>query len=90
MTATPVRSRCTRPTWKMTAPELARVVAEHKGFTLNGNAVRDNRGRFLGWGWDTIAEQMTRRGWIATGHGVNWRRIDQDTRPLPTATRSAR
>lgn len=85
----PVRLTSTRPTWRMTRVELARVFAEHFGWTVRGNWIRDERGVAVAVGWDMVADRLAARGWIAEGVGVNWRRAGASPR-LPRVTRNAR
>jgi hypothetical protein len=72
----------------MSAVELARVFAEHFGYTVHGNHIqRPGDGRSVAVGWDQFAQKLTSRWWIAVGHGVNWRRAGE-TPTLPRVTRN--
>ena len=75
--ATPVTFTSTKPTWRMSTVELARVVADHRGWTLTGAWLRDEEHRNVGLGWSMVAEEMVLLGWIKAGSGVNWRKASE-------------
>jgi hypothetical protein len=83
----PVISRSTKPTWRMTEKELAKVVAEHFGFTVRGPWIRDDRGVPIAIGWEHLAKKLSKRKFIVQGQGINWRLIGPHLH-LPRATRT--
>lgn len=67
----------TKPTWRMNGTDLAKVFAAHFGYAgRTGGWIYDSNGRPVAHGWQAFAAQLTRRGWITVGQGVNWRRVD--------------
>lgn len=68
-----------KPTWKMTGTELARVVAEHLGLVgrPGGWLYDGTTGRRVCQGYAALAAALRRDGIIAEGSGVTWRRVDQ-------------
>lgn len=79
----------TKATWEMTEVELARVFAEHFGYTRRGNWISRPDGVAVGCGWDHFAQRLRQRGWIRVGQGVNWRAAGEHPR-LARATRNER
>lgn len=70
-----------KATWQMTAPELARVVADHLGWTgRKGGWIYNAAGRPIAHGWTELASIMTTRGWITVGTGINWSLIGDGRR----------
>lgn len=69
------RSRSRKPTWEMDARELARVVAEHRGYMTEGSGhIYTADGEHVCHGYGQLAERLERRGVIVPGKGVNWQR----------------
>lgn len=61
-------------TWEMTAEELAKVWAEHFGYTGHaGGWIHRPDGTPVCQGWTALAEILTRRGWIRVTYGIDWR-----------------
>jgi hypothetical protein len=82
MTVTVSRLVARKATWTMTAVELARVFADHFGYTTSprSNWVYDPAGRPVACGWHEFAARLQTRGWIRVGVGVNWRRAGESPR----------
>lgn len=67
-------SRTTKASWDMNKVELAKIFAEHFGFTGKlGGWIYSPAGQPVAHGWDQFASRIARRGWIKTGSGINWR-----------------
>jgi hypothetical protein len=63
-----------KATWKMSRQELAKVFAEHFGFTGRlGGWIYSPTGQPITQGWDSFASKLQQRGWIIQGTGINWR-----------------
>lgn len=77
------------PTWRMDRTQLARVAAEHFGWTVRTNWILDDQGVAVGCGWEHVAARLERRGLVRVGSGVNWRQIGATLR-LPPVQRSSR
>ena len=66
-------------TSQMTAVELARVVAENKGWkSAAGGYIKDGTGRTLAHGWAALADRLATTGLIRVGRGINWQRFHAD------------
>jgi hypothetical protein len=65
-----------RPTWQMNRVELARVFADHFGYTTShrSNCIYDPAGKAVAQGWHSFASKLVNLGLIAEGTGINWRR----------------
>lgn len=68
-----------KPTWKMSAVELARVWAEQFGYRGNSGGWIGYDNARGGWvpvahGWSAFAALLARRNYVAVGQGVDWRR----------------
>lgn len=68
------RVRSTVSTSQMTRVELARVVADHLGWTAaeGGWIYEAQPSGAIVQGWETLAELLGWRGWIVQGKGVAW------------------
>lgn len=75
-------------TWNMTSIQLARVFAEHFGYSVKGNWIHSPAGVAVACGWEDFAAKLAARGWTRVGQGVNWRHAGESPR-LPRATRTA-
>lgn len=70
-----------KPTWRMSASQLARVFADHFGFTgRKGGWIYSPAGRPVAHGWDSFAARLAARGWIKPGVGIDWRRAGEAPR----------
>lgn len=74
-------------TWAMTKVELARIFADHFGYTLHTNWLARPDGVAVACGWQDFADALERRGWIKVGSGVDWRRAGEHPR-LPRVERT--
>lgn len=79
----------TKATWTMTSTELARVFAEHFGYTVKGNWIQSPAGTPVACGWGHFAQKLTAKGWIKQGSGIDWRRAGETPR-LRRATKDER
>lgn len=62
-----------KATWAMTGPELARVVAENKGWRGQPSGwIYDEDNQPLTLGWAALAEMLTGVGLIVVGKGIDW------------------
>lgn len=81
MSVTGVRSTVT--TAHMTKVELARVWADHYGYTTtvrDAGWIRDPQGRAIVQGWAAFADKLASRGFIRVGKGIDWRRTGETPR----------
>jgi hypothetical protein len=61
-------------TWHMSEVELAHVWADHFGYTGRpGGWIYSPAGRPVAHGWAALARELSSRGWIREGSGINWR-----------------
>ena len=64
----------TKSTSQMNAIELARVWAEHFGYTARtGGWIYRPDGTPVVQGWDMLAKVLTSRKFVVVGQGINWR-----------------
>jgi hypothetical protein len=67
-----------KATWAMSEPQLARVFAEHFGFTGRpGGWIYSPAGNPIAHGWSAFGANLAQRGFIKVGQGVNWRRAGE-------------
>lgn len=70
----PCRNHSRKATSKMTREELARVVAEHRGYyTTSGGWLYTADGRPVCHGYGALARRLDDR--IVEGRGIDWQRI---------------
>ena len=74
--AAAIRYARTKPTWRMTRIELAKVWAEHTGIHSHRNGggwlyfPRSDRPYVQGW--ERLADQLEASGLLVVGRGLNW------------------
>lgn len=70
----PCRSTSRKSTARMTRRELARVVAEHRGYvTTSGGWLYTAAGRPVCQGYDALADRLGAA--LVEGRGIDWTRI---------------
>ena len=67
--------RTRRPTWEMTADELARTVAYSKAWEQDGGWLFIDATP-IAQGYGQLAAKLVRLGIIEPGRGIDWRRLD--------------
>lgn len=72
---TPVVNRSRKGVWDMTAEELARVVAEHRGYLAGvGGWLYTADHTPVVQGYSALAKDLEERGIIVVGRGIAWQR----------------
>lgn len=79
-----------KATWEMSAEELARTVAAEKGWRGDSGGWIYAEDLALAHGYGKLSKALTALGAIATGRGIDWRRLHGlDLRQLARAARRA-
>lgn len=81
----------TPPTWKADKIALARIFAEHFGWTRTGNWISipmPSGPRAVACGWEHLADRLIKHGFITVGVGINWRKAGETPR-LPKVERDS-